>query len=244
MSDYKYSFNSVVRYSEADTTGNLSVHGIINYMQDCSTFQSEAIGVGMRRLQEKKRAWLLAGWDIVIERPASVGAHIKISTWSCGFRSIYGDRCFTIEDVGGNVYAKASSLWVYIDTERRHPVKIDDEELGAYIIGGEMPVEPAQRKLPVPDKLDKLEPFKIRKEHLDTNGHVNNAWHITISADYLPENFDISRIRAVYQREIVCGSMVYPHVSCGHDKTVVVLEDPEGRRYSVTEFYKRTEKHD
>ena len=35
-----YTFDSRVRYSETDEEGRLTVTGIINYMQDCSTFQS------------------------------------------------------------------------------------------------------------------------------------------------------------------------------------------------------------
>ena len=35
-----YSFDSRVRYSEVDEDRKLSLTGVINYMQDCSTFQS------------------------------------------------------------------------------------------------------------------------------------------------------------------------------------------------------------
>ena len=38
-----YTFDSRIRYSETDETGALSLLGVINYMQDCSTFQSEDI---------------------------------------------------------------------------------------------------------------------------------------------------------------------------------------------------------
>ena len=34
-----YSFDSRVRYSEVDEDRKLSLTGVINYMQDCSTFQ-------------------------------------------------------------------------------------------------------------------------------------------------------------------------------------------------------------
>ena len=41
-----YSFDSRVRYSETGENGRLSIRGMIDYMQDCSTFQSEDAGVG------------------------------------------------------------------------------------------------------------------------------------------------------------------------------------------------------
>mgnify|MGYP000603361539 CR=1 FL=1 len=35
----KYSFTSRIRYSEIGEDGNLTLPGLINYFQDCSTFQ-------------------------------------------------------------------------------------------------------------------------------------------------------------------------------------------------------------
>ena len=40
-----YQFKSRVRYSETGVDARLSLMGIMNYMQDCSTFQSEDCGV-------------------------------------------------------------------------------------------------------------------------------------------------------------------------------------------------------
>ena len=42
-----YSFDSRVRYSEVDEDRKLSLTGVINYMQDCSTFQSEDLNMGI-----------------------------------------------------------------------------------------------------------------------------------------------------------------------------------------------------
>ena len=50
-----YSFDSRVRYSEVDENRKLSLTGMINYMQDCSTFQSEDLNMGIDYLTEKHR---------------------------------------------------------------------------------------------------------------------------------------------------------------------------------------------
>ena len=42
-----YTFESRVRFSEADHTELLTLPGLVNYFQDCSTFQSEDIGYGV-----------------------------------------------------------------------------------------------------------------------------------------------------------------------------------------------------
>ena len=63
-----FQFDARVRYSEVDHRGLLTLPKLIDYFQDCSTFQSEALGVGMLWLKEHRRAWVLTHWQIVVER--------------------------------------------------------------------------------------------------------------------------------------------------------------------------------
>ena len=66
-----YTFESRVRYSESDESGRLSLEGALNYFQDCSTFQSEDLGMGFSSLREKRRAWWLSSWQVVFHRRPS-----------------------------------------------------------------------------------------------------------------------------------------------------------------------------
>lgn len=43
-----YSFDSRVRYSECDEKGVLALVPMMNYLQDCSTFQCEEVGRGLK----------------------------------------------------------------------------------------------------------------------------------------------------------------------------------------------------
>ena len=61
-----YEFDSRVRYSEVDHHGTMPVPALINYFQDCSTFQSEDLGIGTTVLKEEKRAWLLSYWQVIL----------------------------------------------------------------------------------------------------------------------------------------------------------------------------------
>lgn len=121
-----YTFDSRVRYSETDEEGNLSVVGIMNYLQDCSTFQSEDLKLGISYLNEEKRAWWLSGWQIEILRQPHFGERIRISTWPYGFKGIYGYRNFTIEDEMGNPLVRADSTWFYYDLEKGCPVRVPE----------------------------------------------------------------------------------------------------------------------
>ena len=64
-----YTFDSRVRYSEIDHQGTMTLPALINYFQDCSTFQSESLGLGMKALREKKKAWVLSYWQVVVTFP-------------------------------------------------------------------------------------------------------------------------------------------------------------------------------
>ncbi len=97
-----YSFDSRVRYSEIDHHGTLTLPGLINYFQDCSTFQSEDIGLGLEVLKARKKAWILSYWQVVIERFPAMGEQITVGTFASGFKGLYGDRNFVMDDADGN----------------------------------------------------------------------------------------------------------------------------------------------
>ena len=83
----KYSFDSCVRFSEVGEDQKLTLGSVINYFQDCSTFQSESLGAGVEFLRKQHRVWVLSSWQVVIERyPAllmvlSVFWEIEILQW-------------------------------------------------------------------------------------------------------------------------------------------------------------------
>lgn len=148
-----YTFDSRIRYSETDETGALSLLGVINYMQDCSTFQSEDIGLGVEYLEKKKRAWLLSSWRIVIDRYPVLGERIKIGTWATSSKGIYGYRDFVLMDQEGNYLVKAESVWFFCDTEKMIPVRVMPEDVEAYGEGEALDLGKAPRKIAVPGKL-------------------------------------------------------------------------------------------
>ena len=118
-----YRFDSRVRYSETDEQGRLSLTGILNYLQDCSTFQSEDLGIGIEYLNAHNRAWWVTSWQIVIDRAPVLGERIVISTWPYDFKGIYGYRNFAIQDLEGRYLVKANSIWFFYDTKNQRPVR-------------------------------------------------------------------------------------------------------------------------
>ena len=93
-----YSFNERIRYSELGENGELSLVGLLNLFQDCSTFQSEDLGLGIKYLQGKKEAWWVNSWQIDISRLPGLAQKVEVGTFAYNFKSFYGYRNFFLKD--------------------------------------------------------------------------------------------------------------------------------------------------
>ena len=223
-----YTFDSRIRYSETDETGALSLLGVINYLQDCSTFQSEDIGLGVEYLEEKKRAWLLSSWRIVIDRYPVLGERIKIGTWATSSKGIYGYRDFVIMDLVGNYLVRAESIWFFCDTEKMVPVRVMPEDVAAYGNEEALDLGKAPRKILIPEEYEEGIPVTIATHHLDTNHHVNNAQYVDIAREAVPCTKMVKGIRADYKKAAVLGEILVPRVTkTGEDEWTVVLADED-----------------
>lgn len=236
-----YSFSGRVRYSEIGENGLLTLPGILNYFQDCSTFQSEEVGLGIDILKEWKRIWVLSAWQVVVDRYPYMGERIKTSTWAYGFRGFMGFRNFTMETEGGERLAYANTFWTYIDAENGLPVRLEAKDTDAYRgkdgkMESKLDMEYAPRKIVLPEDYEQQDSFAVQKHHLDTNHHVNNGQYIAWAQEYLPEGFRIRQMRADYRIQARLHDEVTPVVSRGENQVTVQLCARDGKPYSVVEF--------
>lgn len=231
-----YTFNSRVRYSETDTNGQLKLTGIVNYLQDCSTFQSEDLGVGIEYLNGIHRAWLLSSWQIEIERYPLLGENLTIGTWAYDFNGLYGLRNFMIADQSGNYAVKANSMWFYLDTEAGRPVRVTQDVVSVYPHHEKLEMEYLPRKIAIPSDCEERESFQVQKHHLDSNRHVNNGQYVEMARDFIPEDFVVGRLRAEYKKAAVLGDVVAPRVGRTDTGYVVILNGADGSPYAVVEL--------
>ena len=204
-----YELKSRVRYSETDIDAKLSLTGIMNYMQDCSTMQSEDMGVGIEYLGREKKAWLLSSWQIVIERRPVLGEEIRVVTWPYGFKGIYGLRNFAIFDKNNEYLVKANSCWFLMDTEAGRPLRVTEADAAPYgELCPKLEMEEAGRKIAMPKEMEEQGRLVVMKHLLDTNLHVNNAQYVDIARELLPAGTEISEIRAEYRKAAVLGDEI------------------------------------
>lgn len=231
-----YTFESRVRYSEVDHTELITLPAIINYFQDCSTFQSEDLGVGIDYLKEKQQGWILSSWQIIVNRYPGMGEKIDISTWATGFEGLYGTRNFRMRDEKKETVAYANSIWVFMDMKKGRPVKPDADDIAKYGLDEPLEMEYASRKITLPKETEELAAFPVRKYHIDTNEHVNNCQYVQMALEVLAEEIRVRQARVEYKKSAVYGDEIFPKVAREEGRTVVELCDIKGKPYAVVEL--------
>jgi acyl-ACP thioesterase len=239
-----YYFDSRVRYSEVDSEQLMTLPAMLDYLQNCCTFQSEDLGIGVDYLKSVHGAWVLSSWQIEISREPHFGERIRTGTWPYKVEGFFGYRNFVIEDESGEAIVKANSLWVYMDTARMRPARVDAHvtEVYAKEQAAELPGDWDDRRIAVPakdsDVWHREERIQVARHHIDTNHHMNNSKYVQVAEEFLPENVRVKRLRVEYKKAAMLGDYIYP-LSTDIDenkKADVLLLNEEGREYAIIQF--------
>lgn len=228
----KYTFDARIRFSEVDSDGYLKLENFINYFQDCSTFQSEDIGVGVEYLRERDLVWVVCSWQVEILKYPRYCDRVRVGTFAYDFKSFLGYRNFFMLDENGEMIAKANSVWVLLNTKTGRPSKTNPEQLEAYGSDEKLEMNYLSRKIDIPDDLEYKNEFKVEEHHLDTNRHMNNGQYVRMAVMLLPEDKRAQGIRVEYKNQAHLGDTIYSY----SDGKIVDLRNKDNESYCVVEI--------
>lgn len=233
-----YSFNERIRYSELGENGELSLIGLLNLFQDCSTFQSEDLGLGIEYLQGKKEAWWVNSWQIDIFRLPILAEKVEVGTFAYNFKSFYGYRNFFLKDEKGEFLVKADSIWFHYDLDNKRPKKPTEEALNRYLVGNEKRLEMTDiiRKFEIPTEYELGKEIIVGKNDLDTNHHMNNAIYVSKAKNSIEEDFKVKKISVQYKRAAVLNDVILPRITKYEQSYIVNLADKNGDTYAIVKF--------
>ena len=230
-----YSFKTNVRFSEVDNTQTMTLPAIVNYFQDCSTQQSEELGLGLKKLYEKGKAWILSSWQIEVERYPEIGEKIEVCTWPTAFKGLFGNRNYCIKDSNNEIIAKAHSVWVFMDIAKGRPTKPDVEDIAHYELEEPLDMNLESRKIKVPAECVEVAKMPVYRYQIDTNDHVNNCQYIQMALEASPEQNKAKRVQVEYKKSAVFGDEIYLKLDVSDNKTVV-LTDEENNVFTIVKF--------
>ena len=232
-----YQFDSRIRYSESDSSARLSLRALLDYFQDCSTFHSEDLGLGIDYLKEKHMIWLMSYWQIDVLQYPDVCQKVTIGTFPYDFKGCFGFRNFCMTDENGQMLAKANSMWTLMNIQSMTPERPTEEMIASYVTEPKLEMEYLPRKIKLTGEQEVLAPVTVMRHHLDSNGHVNNGQYVAIACDFLPQDFAIRRMRASYHKSAVLADAMYPHVYHMEDGIGIALCNEAGEAYANVAFY-------
>ncbi len=234
-----YSFDSRVRYSECDENGRLSLVSMIDYLQDCSTFQCEDLGEGILKLKEEGLGWILANWRIEIYRLPVFGEKIRTFTWCYEMKSLHARRCFEIRDEKGESLVVADSQWFIFNLNNRKVARVPESQQFYLEDTPRAQMGKMERKLTGTGDPTQTSPITVSEQHLDTNQHVNNAQYVLMAAEALRElgaDAPLDNLCVQYRNMARLGDTVHPNVYPCEGGHTVELKGTDDTLFATVRF--------
>jgi len=234
-----YEYDKRIGFSECDTNSRFTIAALIDALQDCSTFQSEDLGVGISVLAKENLVWVVNYWEIQIEGLPKLCDHVTVGTFPYNFKGCFGLRNFYIKDDKGDYLVKANSMWTLIDSIAAKPVKAPEYISSAYTLEEKLEMSYHPRKVQIPGgenvKVYKKDPIRIENHHLDSNHHMNNGQYVKLALSELDDG-EIISFRIDYRKQAMKGDTICPVLYSNGNERVVALYDENNSPYSVSQF--------
>ena len=235
-----YSSNYKIGLDDIGVNNEISNKAILKIMEDVSGFHSASIGYGLFEIETKKRAWMILDWKMkVIKRPKYMD-EIKAETWSRKVERLYAYRDFQLKDKDGNIIAIATSRWIFVDTDRRRPVRLTADISDLY--------ESEPDKCVFEEEIEDVKcenylfekDYYIQRRDIDMNEHMHNLNYLDMAYEILPEdiykNKVFDNVRIVYKKEIVYGEKVECYYSQENDRHIVTAKSND-KINAIIELY-------
>lgn len=201
-----------VNYYEIDYKERLLITSLVNYFGDIATKHSENVGGGLSYSRKNGVAWVLYKWNIDIKHYPEYGQKIRVRTNACSFRKFYGYRTFEVFDKEDNMIAKANSIWLLIDTNKRKILRITEDMYKIFGLTEKDNKPLLIKNVKLPKKFTIEKSFNVRYSDIDTNKHVNNVKYIDWILETIPLNiileYNIKHINITYEKEALYGEKI------------------------------------
>lgn len=201
-----------IHYFEIDKFKEATPVSLLHYFEDAAISHTEAAGHGIDSLKADKVGWVLNRWFLKSDQYPLLGQKVTVETWPSKFERFYATREFRIRDLAGHILARASSLWVFINLEKKRPLRIPAQFNEDYRVQDVKALEEPFGDIPEMGTAESERLFSVRRSDIDTNGHVNNTryveWMLEGIADELRDKIRLSSLEVIYKKETTYGQSV------------------------------------
>jgi acyl-ACP thioesterase len=245
--------NTRVCTSMTDTHGRLKFVSAIDMMQDCSQLWLESEPAVAHYFEENDIIQILVSRQVDVNRMPVYGERLTVRTSVYECRSFLGYRNTMIYDEADGLCLASWSTGAFVNKDGGKPRPLPREQTAALVMDPKADMEYLGKKIVPPGEGWPLwegpASVPVRRNDIDFNRHMNNARYVQIACEYLPEDFDLLRLRVEYKIPAKEGDFLYPGVceapenfpQAGLPRRIFVrLADAEGRPYTLMEFTARS----
>lgn len=167
-------------HSHCDRNGYLKTDLFQEMILNTACGAAEAGGFGIPALNRLGMTWVMARFQMHVERHPRIGEEVTIETWIEQNRMGFSIRNFRVLGITG-ILAEARSAWAVIDVKTRESVNFNVLENVPVPEGNPVDLPP----MPRPDR----KAATITTEHtvrftdLDQNGHCNSSRYLGMMLD-------------------------------------------------------------
>ncbi|MBU5426336.1 hypothetical protein KQI41_07900 [Tissierella pigra] len=217
----KYRKHFEIPYYESDKNGRLRQVSLLEYLGETSGEHTDYLGFNSEDIKELNCAWMLNRWKVKVLRYPKVKEKIIIETWTSKMDRFYANREFKIYDEENNEIGRASTVWIFIDMNKKKPVRIPTILFEKVNLVEEINFEDFydfKKTIDIKDTLD----FHVRKSDIDYNNHVNNTKYLSWVLETIPEdiyeNCQLSEFELLYKKEAVYGNTILAGINILNEK--------------------------
>lgn len=212
-----------IDYFYCDQNGDLKLSYLLKLNQKISMDHCDALGAGTDYMASIHKAFLLAKLNITLHKMPRLGQTIVMKTRpSQPVRAQYR-RLTLFFDERENLLAQIDSRWFLVDTQTKHIVRRQPEELSHLQFPPVSSLE--DWKIPKAGAALQQEKITVRLSHLDTNGHMNNTEYGDLLCNCLEEQLlagrKIHRLLLFYHHEAKLGDELRLMAEEREDSTLV-----------------------
>ncbi len=207
----KFTKEYIIPYYDTNRYGRVTPFSMLKYLGEMASQHGDYQGVGFEELKEENHCWILYRWKARFHHYPSANDKIIIETWTSGFYKFYAYREFIVYDESRKEIGRATTVWIFLDIERKRPIRIPKEFSKVYNIIDEK-VFSGFGELEDMQEISKSIDFDIRKYHIDYNNHVNNAYYLEWIIETIPmeieEEYFLNEFEIIYKKETLYGESI------------------------------------
>lgn len=241
ITEYKF----YVGFKDINSDLKLKNSSMLTFFENVAGMHATTFGDGFKEtVTTTHTTWLLLSWKAkVIKRP-ELCDNVIARTWVKEIKRVYSYREFELVSEEGELLAVCSSKWVKIDFEKGLPARRDPAFSRYEVIDKTgFPGEADEVKIDLPTSFITEYSYKIPRDWIDMNYHLNNTRYLTLAQYAFVENkldfLEFDSFEIVYKKEVKFGETVKCRISEDADGfTLSVFSEDETVLHALLRFHK------